>query len=76
MSDNANSTESELTTILFQKLGQMTKLFDMTEDNTREQSNSGLWFDMRKGSLTASKQHEIYIKVNIICKVNIIHRVL
>ena len=61
MSDNSNSTESELTTILFQKLGQMTKLFDITEYNTREQSNSGLWFDMRKGRLTASKQHENYI---------------
>ena len=64
ISNNPNATESELTTILFQKLSQMTKTFDLIEFNTRDQSNSSLWFDMRKGCLTASKHHDIYTKVN------------
>ena len=66
ISNNPNATESELTTILFQKLSQMTKTFDLIEYNTRDQSNSNLWFDMRKGCFTASRHHDIYTKVNTI----------
>ena len=44
----------------------MTKTFDLFEYNTREQSNSSLWFHMRKGRLTASRHHDIYLKVNTI----------
>ena len=68
ISDNPNAIESELTTILFQKLSQMTKTFDLIEYNTRDQSNSSLWFDMRKGRRTASRQHDIYTKVNTIAR--------
>ena len=60
ISDNPNTTESELTTIPFQKLSQMTKTFDLIKYDTRDQSNSSLWFDMRKGRLTASRHHDIY----------------
>ena len=66
LSDNPNATESELTTILFQKLIQMTKVFDLIEHNTRDQSNSSLWFDMRKGHLTVSRHYDIYKKVNTV----------
>ena len=66
ISDNANATESGLTTILFQKLSQMTKTFDLIEYNTMEQSNSSLWFDMRKRRFTASRHHDIYTEVNTI----------
>ena len=66
ISDNPNAIESELTTILFQKLSRMTKTFDLIEFNTRDQSNSSLSFDMRKGRLTASRHHDIYTKVNTI----------
>ena len=68
ISDNLNAIESELTTILFQKHSQMTKIFDLIEYNTRDQSNSSLWFDMRKGRRTASRQHDIYTKVNTIAR--------
>ena len=43
ISDNLNAIESELTTILFQKHSQMTKIVDLIEYNTRDQSNSSLW---------------------------------
>ena len=66
ISDNPNATESGLTTIIFQKLSQMTKTFDLIEYNTRDQSNSSLWFDMRKGCFTASRHHDIYTNVNTI----------
>ena len=66
ISNNPNATESELTTILFQKLSQMTKTFDLIEYNTREQSNSSVWFDMRKRRFTASRHHDIYTEVNTI----------
>ena len=46
----------------------MTKIFDLIEYNTRDQSNSSLWFDMRKGRLTASRHHDIYTKVNTIAQ--------
>ena len=68
ISYNPNATESEFTTILFQKLSQMTKTFDLIEYNTRNQSNSSLWFDMRKRPLTASRHHDIYRKVNTLAQ--------
>ena len=38
------------------------------ERKTLQQSNNPLWFEMRKGSLTASKHHDIYTKINTISK--------
>ena len=38
------------------------------EYSTREQSNSELWFNMRKGRLTASKHHDIYTKINTLAR--------
>ena len=46
----------------------MTKIVDLIEYNTRDQSNSSLWFDMRKGPRTASRHHDIYTKVNTIAR--------
>ena len=43
----------------------MTKIFDLIECNTRDQSNSSLWFEIIKGRLTAFRHHNIYTKVNI-----------
>ena len=68
ISDNPNAIESELTTMLFQQQSQMTKTFDLIEYNTRDQSNSSLWFDMRKGRLTVSRHHDICTKVNTIAR--------
>ena len=67
ISGNPNATESKLT-ILFQNLRQMTKIFDLIDYNTRNQSDSSPWFILRKGCLTSSRHHDIYTKVNTITR--------
>ncbi len=32
--------------------------------NTKEQANSKLWHELRKGRMTASKYHNVYTKIN------------
>ena len=34
------------------------------ERNTRGQADNSLWFELRKGHITASKFHDVYTKVN------------
>ena len=37
-------------------------------ENTKEQSNTQLWHNLRKGRITASKFHNVYTKVNTVIK--------
>ena len=37
-------------------------------NNTKEQANSKLWHELRKGRITASKYHNVYTKINSVNK--------
>ena len=67
-----NSEESEeLNVIKFTKSISLTQqtILDIYQQ-TKEQAESKVWFELRKGQITASKFHKVYTKVNSLQKSN------
>ena len=68
--ENLGVGEAEIITLFIEKLNNVINMdvINYIERNTRDQSENDLWFNMRKGRLTASKHHDIYTKVNTLAK--------
>lgn len=61
---NASLSETDLMTLFLKQLDIPDQILTNIVRNTRDQSNCKLWFDMRKGRLTASNHHDIFTKMN------------
>ena len=63
-----NSSDQELVNSFLQNLHITEQDIKNIEQATLAQSDNPLWFELRKGRLTASKHHDIYTKINTLTK--------
>ena len=62
--EHNETNDQDLTQSFLTNLCVNEEVVNQIEKSTRGQSDNPLWFELRKGRLTASKHHDIYTKVN------------
>jgi len=64
LTNNPNANESNLMKSFMQNITLNLSLIEKIEKSTRDQNQNQIWYEVRRGRLTASKHHEIFTKVN------------